>query len=211
MHLIFSIWDNGKWVKEDEKLCLEDIIMKNKWDIITLQQNSRNSCTYNTYHPYLNKLLNYIYSFDTIPIVYYHVTWSYPTHTPQWRFPSDTLNTSSMYEAVIKTWSKICERTNISNVILSAPVIQLCREIDSLDVGGFDTEDGLHLSQGKYVAAGAWASSIINTYFAPSVRNSDIIDCTYYGPYSDEVAKSIQLISYKVANNIEDYMDFNGL
>ena len=205
--LVFSVWDNGKWVKDDEKICLKDIMLKNEWDIITLQQNSRNSCTYNTYQPYLNKLLNYIYSLDIIPVVYYHVTWSYPVHTVQGRFPSDTLNSSSMYEAVIKTWSKICEKTNISKVILSAPVIQQCREIDGLDIGRFDTEDGLHLFHGKYAAACAWASSIINTYFDPSVRNSDIIDCTYYGPYPEDIAKEIQATAYEVTHNIGKYID----
>lgn len=206
--LTYSTWQDDKWIKRECKLSLDDVIAMKEWDVITLQQRSKKSVSYTTYQPYLNVLLNKINNLDVVPLVYYHVTWSYPQHTDSNKFPADSMNTDSMCEEIIKTWSRICNETNNDNVILNAPVIQQSRRIEGIDVSQFDTEDGLHLSEGKYAAACAWASTFIQTYYDPSVRVKEIFDCTYYGPYPKEVAKSIQLIAYNVTSNIEDYMEF---
>ncbi len=209
--LTYSSWQDDKWIKSECKLCLDDVIDMKEWDVITLQQRSKNSVSYTTYQPYLNILLNKIYSLDVVPLVYYHVTWSYPHKTELNKFPVESMSTESMYDEIIKTWSRICRETNNYNVILSTPVIQQSRRIECINASLFDTEDGLHLFEGKYAAACAWASTFIQTYYDPSVRDKEIFDCTYYGPYSEEVAKSIQMISYNVASNINDYMEFNSL
>lgn len=209
--LIFSTWQNGRWVKNDEKVNLMDVVEMRDWDIVTLQQRSGTACSYTTYQPHLNKLLNYIYSQDIVPLVYYHVTWSYPQKTSPQYFPADTLNTDLMYKAILSTWTNACRKTNNDNVILSAPVIQQCREIQGIDMDLFDAVDGLHLSQGKYAAACAWAATIINTYYDESVRDKNILDCSYYGPYPEDIAKEIQRISFEVVSDVEEYIELDWI
>ena len=209
--LVFSTWLNNEWVNHHCKLNLKDVLKMKDWDVITVQQRSRSSISYSTYQPYLNKLLNEVYRQDIVPLVYYHVTWSYPQYIESDRFPIESMNTHSMYDAILAAWSTACKETKNNNVILSAPVIQQSRAIDGIGVDLFDTEDGLHLLQGKYAAACAWASTFINTYYDPSVRDKDIMECTFYGPYTEEIAKSIQFIAYEVTSNIEGYIEFEGL
>lgn len=79
--LTFSTWQDEKWIKNDCKLSLDDVITMKEWDVITLQQKSKNSVSYVTFQPYLNILLNKINNLDVVPLVYYHITWSYPQFT----------------------------------------------------------------------------------------------------------------------------------
>ena len=209
--LIFSSWQDDEWVNKECKVSLCDALTMKEWDVVTLQQRSKYSTSYTTYQPYLNTLLNKIYSLEVIPVVYYHITWSYPEFTESYLFPTDTMNTDSMYHAILKTWSRVCNETNIYNVILSAPVVQHSRTMEGISASSFDANDGLHLLQGKYAAACAWASTFIQTYYDPSVQNKNIFECTYYGPYSEEIANSIQLKAYEVTNNIDDYIELNRL
>jgi hypothetical protein len=71
----YEIEFNG--VNTGFRTSIKDAIISDDWDVITLQQASYQSISYETYQPYLNHLIAYIKRYAPKSKIYLHQTWAY--------------------------------------------------------------------------------------------------------------------------------------
>ena len=158
-------WKNGEWHRPKTLYTYEEIIMSEKWDIITHQQQSGMSGVYETYQPYLHSIITWEQKkLDYNPSVFLLSTWSYPNGTKKEQFASYYNNdTRVMYNSILKAYNQALKDEKISIVIPCTPIIQQAREIGIKDI---DTSDGTHLStNGCYAASIICAETLLQFYF----------------------------------------------
>ena len=56
---------------------MQEALLSRRWDVVTLQQQSSNSCRYETFQPYLDELARYVRQCQPQAKVLIHQTWAY--------------------------------------------------------------------------------------------------------------------------------------
>ncbi|MBQ0104817.1 MAG: DUF4886 domain-containing protein, partial [Armatimonadetes bacterium] len=147
-----------EWEVYNEKT-LKDALLNEKWDIIILQQVSEQSQRYDTYQPYLNDLIAYI--FETIDYnakLAWHLTPSYG-HTGY--------EGIEMYERISLASQKVLADTPIEMVFPNGTAIQNARGTYLKDLGDMKhlSGDNLHMQDGLPRQIEAYTSilTILNT------------------------------------------------
>lgn len=125
------------------------------WDVIMIQQVSGLSGKYETYSPYIDRIISYIKEHKTnedVEIVF-NMTWAYAktsNHADYWRYEN---NQMTMYEQIVSAAIKVDEDfEDIAYVLPTGTAIQNARPF----IGDHNmTRDGYHLnaSTGRYIAA----------------------------------------------------------
>lgn len=140
-------------------ITLKEALLSEKWDYITVQQESGRSGKIETYYPYLTMLLNYIRQFSDAEIVL-HETWAYETGSTHPKFVDYNSSTAKMWAAIEKTYAEVSKRENLRVIPVGAFIAALRRSpVFDSDRGGMSiTRDGFHLSlnYGRYAAALVW-------------------------------------------------------
>ncbi|MCI1648030.1 MAG: DUF4886 domain-containing protein [Bacteroides sp.] len=161
-----------KTVTANEKL--SEAIADEKWDYISLQQNSGNSGIIESYFPYLSNLLSYVKAHATNPKVKYvfHETWAYQSNSTHKDFGKYDKSQTVMYKAIIKSVKQATKKVGIHIIIPSGTAIQNGR---NSSIGDHFCRDTYHLSLGlgRYTAACTWferlsGKSVIGNQFIPS-------------------------------------------
>ncbi len=164
--------DGTKQLKK--KATLLDGITDERWDYISLQQNSGNSGIISTYFPYLTDMLAYVKAHATNPKVKYmfHATWAYESNSPHEDFAKYNKDQVTMYNAIVKSVKEATKKVGIRIVIPSGTAVQNGR---NSVIGDHFCRDSYHLSLdlGRYTAACTWferitGKSVLNSKFAPS-------------------------------------------
>ena len=65
------------------KVSLQEALLNRAWDVVTVQQASRNSVDYDSYQPYLDKLLEYVRMCVPKAKIIVHQTWAYAQESPR--------------------------------------------------------------------------------------------------------------------------------
>lgn len=166
----------GTWKNVKEKTLLE-CLTDEKWDIITLQQQSGSSGMPNTYEPYLSELIEFVNTNKTNPYaeLVWHMTWAYQKDSTHSSFPNYNNDQLTMYNAIVSTIkSNVLVKNELSYYI---PVGTAIQNIRTSFIGDKLTRDGYHLSYdlGRYIAAMTWfhkitGLSIDDITYVPSVE-----------------------------------------
>ena len=61
---------------------IKDALISDNWDVVTIQQVSRESTNYDTYQPYLDFMVDYIKKYSPKSNIYVHQTWAYEDGSP---------------------------------------------------------------------------------------------------------------------------------
>ena len=154
-------WDGSGW-------SIKNIIEKEPWDIITLQQSSDSSCFARSYNEDLDFLIEYISEHATNPNykLGWHMTWTWDkTATPYYVLNDDGTpkygDQATMYAAICSAvQEKIVLKSADGDFDFIIPVgtaIQNARDY----FGDELSHDKIHLDRlGCYVAAAMWVKSI---------------------------------------------------
>ena len=67
----------NKWVENPEKVTMQYALAMGEWDIITMQQASGFSGMYDSYTPYLGRLIEAVKKAQPQAELVWHMTWSY--------------------------------------------------------------------------------------------------------------------------------------
>lgn len=154
-------------VSLDEGLLLED------WDIITVQQVSNHSGQPQTFFPYLPSLVAYVREKCPAAKLYFHQTWAYEIDSDHGGFVTYNCDQKEMYRRIGDCTAMAAQLTD-ATVLPSGPVIQYLREnapaFDYRNGGLSLNRDGFHLSweYGRYAAAATWFAVL--TGRAPAVN-----------------------------------------
>lgn len=135
--------------------CLENQI----WDVIVLQQVSQKSGSYNTYQPYLNKLLEIIHEKQPEAEIAWHMTWAYGSK-------------KDMFDSIRSAVIQMQKETKIRTIIPSGITIQNLRNTSINDELGL-TRDGAHLNNiGRYAASCTWFETFFSKKYGISVKGN---------------------------------------
>jgi Domain of unknown function (DUF4886) len=137
---------------------VQEAVIDERWDIITLQQSSDFSGMYETFQPYLNNIINYIKGIATNAAVKFglHMTWAYATDSTHAAFPNYNNNQLTMYNAIVGAYLQAMEETNIDILLPTGTAIQNARNNTYLQTVGQElTRDGYHMDYGigRYITA----------------------------------------------------------
>ncbi len=113
-----------------------------KWDYITFQQVSTDSCDATTFFPELPLLMNEIRKITDAKFLL-HMTWSYAKRHSHERYGSNPMNQEAMDNDIFKAYEEVSNKLDIPYVIPSGRAVKNARVIfgDVLD------RDGYHLSE----------------------------------------------------------------
>jgi hypothetical protein len=136
---------------------LEEGIKDEKWDYISLQQVSQNAGRYDTFFPYLPRIIDYVTKHSTNPNMQLilHMTWAYAQDATHSGFANYNNDQQLMYNKIVETFNTVSTELQISTIIPSGTAIQNAR---TSGLGDTLCRDGFHLELtfGRYTAACTW-------------------------------------------------------
>ena len=138
------------------KVSLKDALLNRDWDVVTIQQVSSKSPYYETYQPYLNKIVEYIKECVPKAKIAIHQTWAYEQDSQRLNERLGYAEHTKMFEDVKASYQKAFEEINADIIIPSGEVLQ------KLIASGIEKvhRDTYHLSYGlgRYVVGLLWYS-----------------------------------------------------
>ncbi len=143
------------------KISINEALLMEKWDVITVQQASAFSGIYDSYLPYLTDLVAVIREKSPTAKVYFHETWSYEIDSLHEGFLNYNSNQKEMY-LCIKEASKEASYLINAEIIPTGDIVQFVRDnISEFDYksGGISLcRDSFHLSEdyGRFLAGAVW-------------------------------------------------------
>lgn len=198
-----SVCKNNTWT-DLGNVSVEEALMSDDWDIVTLQNRSGDAGIESKWLPYTTKLIKWINEkCKILPMIFIHSTWAYPNGATTSSFPDYDNDTDVMYEAILNAVSNVMEATGIYNVIPNTPMIQQARQVGIT----LDLDDGSHLKAGAgyTVAAYLWAETFLRLFYNNDVVNKSITETTYMGGMSEDNAITMRNIAQSVVANYKSY------
>lgn len=157
---------------------INDVMRRYSYDVVVFQQYSLESGDFNTYEPYLAKLIQ-AYNVTKIAsrtTFAFNQTWSYASNHKN----------IGKYKTPVNMWKNICNSvkkmkatTGIDVIIPCGTAVQNARSVAALNVDNELTRDGLHINlySGRYLLACTFFESIIAPCLTRNLRD----DITIYG------------------------------
>ena len=155
--------NGGAWA--EQLVTIEEILQREQFDAITLQQVSGLSGQYETYQPYLNELAAYVRKAQPGADLYFHRTWAYELDSPHGDFPRYDCDQKKMYRALCDASASACLATG-ATLIPAGDVIQTLREtvpaFDYANGGESLCRDSFHMSltYGRFAVALCWLATL---------------------------------------------------
>lgn len=177
---IYSLEMNG--VNTGFKVSLREALLNRDWDVVTLQQASYNSMCYESYQPYLNKLVEFIRECVPGAKIVIHQTWAYEQGSQKLEQTGYSEHTR-MFDDLKECYAKAFKETKADMMIPSGELFQ------KLIVSGIEKvhRDSFHasLGVGRYALGLLW----YNFLTGKSVENNDFCD------FDEEISKEeIQIV-----------------
>ncbi|MCM1364889.1 MAG: DUF4886 domain-containing protein [Faecalibacterium sp.] len=172
----YELQKNGK--KTRRTVSIQDVLAENQFDVIVLQQASRDSGWLNTYEPFLGSIIDYLHKHSNAKI-YLHETWAYEKDCDNKGFVRYSRNQKLMYDSLKFAYETSAKKYNLP-LIKSGEVIQKIRALPRFQSGEkCITRDGYHMDYlyGRYAVALTWAKSILkidvqSNAFVPNTKDS---------------------------------------
>ncbi|MBQ2730497.1 MAG: DUF4886 domain-containing protein [Clostridia bacterium] len=177
---IFYKWDTSSKSYQYPNYSLETALKEEDWDIISLQQVSGFSGQPDSYHPHLEKLVQFVEENRTVKdgLTVWHMTWSYQQNANHDKFSLYNSDQMTMYNAICSTTqSEILTNDAFDLVVPSGTAIQNMR---TSSIGDTLTADGYHLNAKACVIAG---------YAYYVTLKGEPVDSIHYHPASYEFSE----------------------
>ena len=191
-YIYYKSTDN-EWVTVSKNATILDGLKDEPWDIITVQEVSNYSGTYDTYQKWAPRLISIIRKEALNPraAIVWHMTWAYASNSTHGAFPLYDRDQDKMYNAILDCVGRASKDFNIPVVIPSGMAVQFARDtrlnnedrVPATSKVYQLTRDGFHLSRqhGRYIAACTWFESLIKPVLGKSVKgNPCLLEDTEY-------------------------------
>ncbi len=145
---------NADGTRTTSQTSLNNVIGEEEWDIVTVQQASGISGQWDSYDPYLDKLVAWVRA--NVPAktrILFYSTWAYAANCTLGSFANYGNSQETMYNSIIECTRKAA--THVDGVIPVGTAIQNGR---TSSIGDKWNRDGYHLNTayGQYLAALTW-------------------------------------------------------
>ncbi|MBR4108889.1 MAG: DUF4886 domain-containing protein [Oscillospiraceae bacterium] len=133
---------------------LKEALLNREWDVVTVQQASHFSTDYNTYQPYLHKLVEYIRLCAPQAKIYIQQTWAYEQDSARLNEKMGYTDQKDMFNDLKKAYKKAAEEETLDGIIPSGEVFQelLKNGIEKIHRDTFHASLGL----GRYALGLIW-------------------------------------------------------
>lgn len=183
--------------KQTDRMTLERAIKDEHWDYISLQQASGLSGRYETYTPYLSKLLAYVKKLAPKGCkIIWHQTWAYSQDSPHGSFKDYGRDQMKMYQSIMDCSQRAVKDNRLTMVVPSGTAVQNAR---TTFIGDNMNRDGYHLNMqyGRYTAACTWYEAIfhrnvVGNRYAPKGLHHDIVNACQQAAHA-AVAKPYEM------------------
>lgn len=138
---------------------IQKALASDRWDIVTVQQASKESPFFEKYEPYLDLVKDTIKLYSPESKIYVHQTWAYHNDSPRLE-GLGFKNSAEMFEKVEDAYNKMAEYIKADGIIPSGKLIQKL-----FDAGINHTHrDNHHISLGisRYAVALLWYGMLVN-------------------------------------------------
>lgn len=152
------------------KVSLKDALLNRDWDVVTIQQVSSKSPYYETYQPYLDKIVEYVRLCVPKAKIAIHQTWAYEQDSHRLNVELGYKNHTDMFNDIKATYEKAAKEINADFIIPSGEIFQKLIEagIEKVHRDTFHASLGL----GRYALGLLWYSVLSGN----DVKNNTFCD-----------------------------------
>lgn len=181
----------NKWVENPEKVTMQYALAMGEWDIITMQQASGFSGMYDSYTPYLGRLIEAIKKAQPQAELVWHMTWSYSSdsnHKHYKHYNNDQQQMNSAIDNCLHTL--LAEFDEIERIVPSGTAVKSLRKSAINNYPKDLTRDGFHMGHGagRYALACTWYETLVEPYTGKSMMGNTLRVCGGLVSVSDIVA-----------------------
>ena len=160
---------------------IEKGLASDRWDVVTIQQGSKNSFEYKNYEPYLDLIVKTVRKYCPEAKLIVHQTWSYENGSDVMSELTPYTTSAEMHENVKACYEKMFKQVKADGMIYSGELVQMMLN------NGINPylNDGLHMSKGlgRYAIALLWYATLTGkditgisfNHFDEEVNSEDII------------------------------------
>jgi len=157
--VVYEYQENGEALK---MVSIDQALLAEPWDWITLQQVSHHAGLPETYEPYLSELIRYIQKMVPGASIAFHQTWAYEFDSDHGGFALYQRDRKLMFREIKRTVDAMAKRHRLPVIPVGSTIERLRTfpEFDPQRGGSRLTRDGFHLSYdyGRYAAGLVWFS-----------------------------------------------------
>lgn len=183
---VYELWqfDSSGEKRLEKKTTIRDVMKRFAYDVVVFQQYSLESGNYESYEPYLSKLIQ-AYKITTIAprtTFAFNQTWAYSSkHKEIKRYGTQ----EDMWKKICSASNEMKQKSGIDIIIPCGTAVQNARKINSITTNNEWTRDNQHISlyQGRYLLACTFFESVIAPCFNADLRD----DKTVYGKKNGEI------------------------
>ena len=181
----------NKWVENPEKVTMQYALAMGEWDIITMQQASGFSGMYDSYTPYLGRLIEAVKKAQPQAELVWHMTWSYSSdsnHKHYKHYDNDQQQMNSAIDNCLHTL--LAEFDEIERIVPSGTAVKSLRKSAINNYPKDLTRDGFHMGHGagRYALACTWYETLVEPYTGKSMMGNTLRVCGGLVSVSDVVA-----------------------
>ena len=190
-------WETIKKYKEGHFM---DGLGDEPWDIITMQQGSPKSGRWDSYDPWLGKLIEIVRAECPNPnaTIVWHQTWAYARSYTNRSFANYAYDQQYMFDSIQICVDKARKQYGIDIVIPSGPAVQMLRAT-WLNTEKDLTRDGFHMDfkYGRYATACVWFETLIKPVLGVSVKGNSFRNAGTDNAVTDKEAALMQKVAVK--------------
>ena len=181
----------NKWVENPEKVTMQYALAMGEWDIITMQQASGFSGMYDSYTPYLGRLIEAVKKAQPQAELVWHMTWSYSSdsnHKHYKHYNNDQQQMNSAIDNCLHTL--LAEFDEIERIVPSGTAVKSLRKSAINNYPKDLTRDGFHMGHGagRYALACTWYETLVEPYTGKSMMGNTLRVCGGLVSVSDIIA-----------------------
>ena len=194
----------NKWVENPEKVTMQYALAMGEWDIITMQQASGFSGMYDSYTPYLGRLIEAVKKAQPQAELVWHMTWSYSSdsnHKHYKHYNNDQQQMNSAIDNCLHTL--LAEFDEIERIVPSGTAVKSLRKSAINNYPKDLTRDGFHMGHGagRYALACTWYETLVEPYTGKSMMGNTLRVCGGLVSVSNIVALYCQKAAKKAAKH----------
>lgn len=181
----------NKWVENPEKVTMQYALAMGEWDIITMQQASGFSGMYDSYTPYLGRLIEAVKKAQPQAELVWHMTWSYSSDSNHKHYKHYNNDQQQMNSAIDNCLhSLLAEFDEIERIVPSGTAVKSLRKSAINNYPKDLTRDGFHMGHGagRYALACTWYETLVEPYTGKSMMGNTLRVCGGLVSVSDIVA-----------------------
>ena len=160
------------------KVSLKEALLNRDWDVVTIQQVSSKSPYYETYQPYLNKIVEYVRLCVPKAKIAIHQTWAYEQDSRRLNVELGYNNHTDMFKDIEISYKKAAEAIDADFIIPSGEVFEklIASGVEKVHRDTFHASLGL----GRYALGLLWYAIL---------TGNDIVSNTF-SDFDEEILES---------------------